>query len=167
MTNAEASEALLSSISKPKPKKASGPSTNKVAKEIKSVNDLIQNPKRWNEISVDQLVYIYGLLHEKVYGVTAVGELCNKEFLGARSAAKKTLEKEFNGDVTAVLQFFRWVWNREKEREQWRRENRQEGSRITWRKMFSAGLVTEYRLALARKKPFTRANKNEKGTGRE
>ncbi len=97
------------------------------------------------------LVAIYLELHIRVYGVEAV-DLGPSERPGAIAAAASLVRTYFEGSGERAVEFVRWVWRREQDREKWRRENGRDGKRLSWRLQFSSALVADYRVALARKK---------------
>jgi hypothetical protein len=96
------------------------------------------------------LVAFFAWCYREVYGVEAV-DLLGVAGLGARSAADKLVREQFDGDPGACVQFIRWAWYREREREAWRREHKRDGRRLDWRAQFvGRSLLAEYRLAVAR-----------------
>jgi hypothetical protein len=97
------------------------------------------------------LVAIYLELHLRVYGVEAL-DCGSSEQPGAIAAAKHLMNAYFDGSGEAAVEFLRWTWTREAEREKWRKANLREGKRISWRLQFSAPIVTDYRVAQARLK---------------
>ncbi|MDE2100486.1 MAG: hypothetical protein KGL39_24795 [Patescibacteria group bacterium] len=157
MTQNEAALALAAAVARPPKPKRAGRRVETVQKEIDKIESLVKDPSNWRKFTPAQFVYLYGWLHEKVYGVTAADELARREGLGAVSACTRVLEKEFDGDSEAMMGFMQWVWKREQEREKWRRDNNIDGRRMTWRTQFSASLLTDYRLARHRRRS-TRVN---------
>lgn len=70
---------------------------------------------------------------------------------GVVSAAKGMLEKEFNKDAKAFVEFIRWTWRRERNRETKRKSEGSEGSRIGWVLQFkNRAMLTDYRVDVAR-----------------
>lgn len=107
------------------------------------------DPEVWASAQPKHLVALYSLLHEQVYGVAPV-EL-KDVWKGVVSAAKGMLEKEFNGDTKAFVEFIRWTWFRERNREVKRRAEGTEGSCIGWPLQFkSRAMLTEYRVNVVR-----------------
>jgi hypothetical protein len=105
----------------------------------------------WTGATPRHFVAAYEYMHERVYGV-APAELNAKERMVSAGCAKTMLDKEFDGDATAMAAFLRWTWQREKGREEWRRANGRDGQRIGPRLQFHGGLLSDYRLALHRAK---------------
>jgi hypothetical protein len=98
------------------------------------------------------LVGLYAHLHAGVYGVHAT-ELDAQGWAFAAAAAKRMTDRQFGGEIERAVEFLRWVWRREEDREKWRRSNGREGGRIGWRLQFCAsGLVDDYRVDQARRK---------------
>lgn len=112
----------------------------------------MRKEERWDVAEPRHLVALYAWCHEQVYGV-APAELVGYAWAGAVSAALALVRNEFRGDVPSAVDFLRWVWARERERESWRRRNRPDGggSRIGWRLQFGRAMLTDYRIYLARK----------------
>jgi len=106
----------------------------------------------WVGAKPSSIVALYGVCHERVYGCSPA-ELSNGlTYLLATAAAARQTKEEFGGDPIRAVEFMRWVWVREESREKWRRENGRDGGRISWKLQFGKALVTDYRIAMARKK---------------
>jgi hypothetical protein len=97
------------------------------------------------------LVALYLKLHVKVYGIEAI-DCGPSDRTAAAGRAAVMIRENFDGSGEAAVEFLRWTWTREKDRENFRRANRRSGNRITWRLQFSSSLLIDYRLDLARKK---------------
>lgn len=104
----------------------------------------------WSGAGARHLVALYDRLHTKCYDV-APAELGPSERFHACIAAGNMIRREFEGDVVAAAEFMIWAWERELDREEWRRQNGRDGGRIGVRLMFGGALVTDYRLHLARR----------------
>ena len=104
----------------------------------------------WSRATPAHFVALYAIGHLNVYGVEP-GELTPPLRLAAAGAAARMLQNDFGGDAGKMHAFVRWTWERELEREQWRRDNGREGGRISWRLQFSRAIWTDWRLDLARK----------------
>jgi hypothetical protein len=105
----------------------------------------------WDSANARHLVCLYGWLHARVYGIEAV-ELDNSSlFAKAQHSAQVLLAKHFDDDIAECVSFIRWVWTRERGRENWRRENGVSSSRIGVFLQFKPAMVTEYRIEKARK----------------
>lgn len=116
------------------------------------------DPEVWASAQPKHLVALYSLLHEQVYGVAPV-EL-KDVWKGVVSAAKGMLEKEFNGDAKAFIEFIRWTWRRERAREVHRQKENaghMQASRIGWALQFkSRAMLTDYRVDVARSQEATK-----------
>jgi hypothetical protein len=98
------------------------------------------------------LVALFCWAHNEIYGVSCTVEVA-RVFKGAQSAAEKLIRTEFEGSLEKAIEFMRWVWRREREREQWRRRNTGYGKVLTWRHVLMTGeLVKEMRLDQLRTK---------------
>lgn len=105
----------------------------------------------WQSKSPALLVGLFCWAHTHVYGVSVIPEL-RRYYVSAVQAAKRLVENDFAGDFDKALEFVRWVWGRESDREEWRRKNTGFGSRITWRKVFvDKAFLVEWRLDISRK----------------
>jgi len=104
----------------------------------------------WEGAGVRHLVAAYDRCHTRCYGVEPA-ELGPSERFNASMLAATMLKREFNGDLVGMVEYMLWAWERELDREKWRRENGRDGGRIGVRLMFSGALLTDYRLHLARR----------------
>lgn len=105
----------------------------------------------WEGARPKHLVKLYGMLHQRVYGVEA-RELRNSLTVRAATRfATMQLQGEFANDPVEMAGFMRWVWERELKREEWRRSNGRSGGRVDWRLQFGPALVTDWRIDMARR----------------
>lgn len=132
-----------------KRKRRTGPTPSRVKKLRSAVADMLAT-KDFSSCEVPHVVALFAELHEWCYAVDA--PLIGKDFLGAQSAASKMLREEFDGEMFRLLDYVRWGWKREAERERWRVENGKSGGVLTWRQMFaSRTMLTHYKIDLRRK----------------
>jgi hypothetical protein len=127
--------------------RTSGPSESKVHAKVAELKEKVFDQENWKNFGPEDMVAMFLFLHEEVYGVSAVPETVGQNFLGARSAAA-ALAKRLGTEET--VDFIRWTWSREQEREEWCRKNGKERGRISWRLQFSNNLVVDYKVQLAR-----------------
>lgn len=94
------------------------------------------------------VVALHAMLHAEIIGVEEA-DLDGESFLGAVSAARKLCTDAFGGQVRELVEYVRWAWAREKQREQRRRANEQTNAgRLSWRWLFaSRSTLTDYRTA--------------------
>lgn len=94
------------------------------------------------------VVALHAMLHKEILGADEA-DLDAEVFLGAVSAAKKLCTEAFGGDVAELVEYVRWAWGREKQREARRRANEEtNGFRLSWRWLFAARqTLTDYRVA--------------------
>lgn len=105
----------------------------------------------WDGADESTMIGLFGWLHVEVYGVDPIPELRHSWHF-ARQAVVKIRREEFD-QLSDIVEFVRWTWKREREREKWRRENGRSGGRISWRTQFSyRDLLVEFRLDQNRKK---------------
>jgi hypothetical protein len=147
---AAASMAAFVGKSKPKPKKSAGVRRSRVDAAMERVQQRIEADS-WDDADAETFVALFAWLHGEVYGVSPVDEM-RTQWRGACSAARKMFADVFDSDPNLMLDFIRWVWNRETQIEAWRRKNQTHGKRIGWRLQFaSRTLITDYQIDLARK----------------
>lgn len=109
----------------------------------------IQAREAWHELQPSHFVLLHIALHKWCYSVEPV--LTNSDLAKAESAARRMLAEEFNGDVAVMVDYVRWVWSDEREREQWRRTNSRGGGVLSWFDVFAARRrLTEYRVYRSR-----------------
>lgn len=99
----------------------------------------------WDGVSGSILVGLYAMLHVRVYHVRPEELSSQVEFRRAAGAAKRILVTHFNADGDAMVEFMKWSWAREKKRAEWARQKQHARSRMQWRFMFAASMVTDYR----------------------
>jgi len=121
-----------------------------VQKAIEEAKGLVK-AGQYNVATPSQLVGLYYLCHEKVYGAVP-SELVGEEWRKAVLAAANLVRREFRGDSAKAIEFVRWTWRREAWREG-RRKEEDRRWRITWRNQFCrADLQADYYTEMARKK---------------
>jgi hypothetical protein len=104
----------------------------------------------WTDTRPMHFVAMFALLHHRVYGVEA-HELTTAERVRASTLAGHMLREHFGDDAGAMAAYVRWAWQREKQRETWRRTNARTGGRLMARFVFGGALLTDYHLDLARR----------------
>lgn len=105
----------------------------------------------WAAATGRHLVALWGLMHQRVYGVAAAELEDSVQYGLAAKAANALIKGHFGEDVSAAIEFMRWAWRREQSREKWRRENGKSGGRMGWRLQFAGSLVTDYRVDMRRR----------------
>lgn len=146
-----AADRLASLLDRPKPKRTRTVRSKQTALEVAERGAQSRaSAGDWEGASGKDLVGLYAFCHRSVYGAPA-GELANVgQFRAASKAAAKMIRESFDGDVGAAVDFVRWTWLREREREEWAAENRRNRGRLGWRLAFSERIVTDYRVAMSR-----------------
>ncbi len=104
----------------------------------------------WGACAARHLVALYDLMHLKIYGIDVT--MSGSERYTATLMAGGFVKRAFGGDFEKSVDYFRWAWTREKEREKWRRENGRDGGTIGLGFMFSNKLLDQYRIALVRQR---------------
>lgn len=104
----------------------------------------------WGGVTDSEVVALFALIHEDVYGVAEAELESGKVWSQATLAVWRFRTEQFGGDGAAVVDYLRWLGAREKGREAWRRDNGKSGARVSWRAAFSRALLTDYRIDRAR-----------------
>jgi hypothetical protein len=115
--------------------------------QLLHVTNDMKERQAWAEFKPRNLVALYCLLHGHVYGVTP--EEVRDHFAQATRTAKAMLEHEFDGDAGRMIEFMRWVWSREMNKLKTRDVS--SDFRIGWRLQFARTMMSDYRVARARK----------------
>lgn len=101
----------------------------------------------YEELSPATVVGLYCLFHRSIYDADADELRVRNEMMGAVSAIKRLIAKEFGGEIDQVFEYVRWTWSREKQQF----AKRDGDFRITWRYQFcSPKLLTDYRVWLSK-----------------
>lgn len=107
--------------------------------------------REWGDASIRHLVALYDRMHLKVYGVEVMTTASERHTMTLRAGA--FVKKQFGGNIVAAVEYFRWVWMREMGNEKRNRELGREGARrIGFWLMLSGSMLTDYRVALTRKR---------------
>lgn len=110
--------------------------------------------REWASATPEELVGLFAWCHAKVYAVEAEVALDRGAswWLASRAAASQ-LANDHHGDAVQMVDYIRWVWDRENGRERWRRQNGREGGRLSWRLVLGQGtaLLADWRLSIARR----------------
>jgi hypothetical protein len=99
----------------------------------------------WCDASSPTIVGLYAYQHEIVYKEMPLELEQKMEFKRAAGMAKTTIQA-FDGDVDAVVEFMKWAWKREQGRIKWSKDNGRERNRFSYRFLFSASQITDYRV---------------------
>ena len=107
---------------------------------------------RWDDATAGAFVGLYAMCHRLTYGVDAADLAERGTFQAATRAATRALHDHFGDDKAELVEFVKWVWEREKGREEWAAREGKSRGRLNVRIQFSAGLVTDYRVDQSRHK---------------
>ncbi len=141
--------------SAPKPKTKRKPTASVVAKVMAKATEEVaqfQAAERYGELRGKHFAALYAELHTHVYGAPCLELGVGDAWFGAASAAERMLKTEFRENGRAMIEFMRWVWNRERRVEKRRRADGQGGGRrITWRLQFvQRHLLTDFHVEMSR-----------------
>lgn len=106
----------------------------------------------WEDATARSFVGLYALCHRLTYGVDALDLAEPGALQGATRAATRALHVHFGDDKSELVEFVKWVWEREKGREEWAAREGKNRGRLNARIQFSAALVTDYRVDMTRRK---------------
>lgn len=109
----------------------------------------------WEDATGRAFVGLYALCHRLVYGVVPV-DLDAANLARASKLAASCLHKHFADDRAEFVEFVKWSWEREKGKEAWALRNGVTRGRLSAMAQFSGGLVTDYRVDLARSRRHVR-----------
>ncbi len=111
------------------------------AQQAKQAAQIRASSGEWDDATPAVLVGLYGLLHERHYGVWPA-ELDDKAtWQAAVRAAQGLAFDHFQNNPVWAVEFICWAWTRERSR------TRAPGWRLGWRLCFSAVFVTDYRVS--------------------
>lgn len=104
----------------------------------------------WDGFAARHVLALYDLMHAKCYGVAP--EMTSEERHRMVLLAGAFAKRHFDRDFAAVVEYFRWLWDREISRTKWKVENGREVRRLSFVWSISMALLTDYRVALAQKR---------------
>jgi hypothetical protein len=108
--------------------------------------DAMRKSESWKDAGPEHFVAIWALLHLHVYGVEP-SEVADQQPWGrACMAASILLVDQFDGDREVMIDFVRWAWAQASAQ-----HRRGRDSRLKWQFLFSASMVTDYRVALTKR----------------
>ena len=138
----------LAAFASSAPKKS--PPATGLARQLRETK-VMMDTGNWKGAKASHLVAMYSILHELVYEVAP--DIRGDELKQAKYAAGSFLKGKCDGEFIRAVDFMRWVWSREREREQWRRDNCFDGKVLGWRLILRhPSMFTEYRIGQERRK---------------
>lgn len=130
------------------PRSKSGITDSKMQKFIDAAREFARSGD-WSNAEGKHFVALYEWMHQEVYGIDSCTTPMDR--LGAVSAANAMLRNKFDGKPSDMAAYMRWLWARERGREKWRREEKRDGGRLTWRALFvTTYIYGDYRVATIR-----------------
>jgi hypothetical protein len=151
-TNDPRKQTLEMWLGKPKRKAAKPGCTAKstMTRNRKKTEEMIASHD-WEDVRAGHIVALYAYCHKKVYEFEPVELDDGYEYNKAAVAIHHLADKYFKGSYGRMVQFVRWVWNRQWATEQWRKENNHNSDfRMTWKYCFSPKMVGDYMLYMNR-----------------
>lgn len=97
----------------------------------------------WERATAQHFVALYAILHERVYGIKPL-ELNDSTRSKAAIMIARSLKDHFGSDPTLMAAFIGDQWNEERATEKWRRENKREGGRLDWYRLFEGSRATKW-----------------------
>ena len=104
----------------------------------------------WGEARPLHFVALHAVLFEAVYEFAPL-DLTPQTRMTACGMVSALQKQVFGDDPSKVASYLKWVWQREEEREAWRRKNGRGGKVVGWRLIFGRNLLNEYALDVRRK----------------
>jgi hypothetical protein len=140
-----AADAMAALVSTSGTKKPTG-----LARQIRETK-VMMDTDDWGCAKASHLVALYVILHEMIYGVEP--ELKGDELKQSKMAAGTFLKSRCNGNFETAVAYMKWVWKRERGREEWRRNEHIDGKVLGWRLILMVpSMWTEYRIGQERRK---------------
>jgi hypothetical protein len=95
----------------------------------------------WSQARASHMLGLYEWMHEQVYGVlpaelTGKGKPVADERMKAIGAIVRMLANEFDGSITGMVDYIRWISRRELRTEKWAKESNVQRGRLSWYKVF-------------------------------
>jgi hypothetical protein len=136
-----------------KPRKKRVRSASDIKKMIERNTDeatAFKDRNDWTQAEAKHFVAVYYKMHAFVYDALPEELHAENQWLGAVSATKKLIADSFSVQGKpcndAVIDFIRWVWDRERRRYKQAKEQGRDHTRITWRMMFASRYyVSDYK----------------------
>ena len=97
----------------------------------------------WEKARALHFVALSAILFEKVYGFEPL-DMTPTVRLAACGMASALLKSVLGEEPAKLANYLQWVWQREAEREGWRKKNGKGGQTIGWRLVFGRGLLNEF-----------------------
>jgi hypothetical protein len=120
--------------------------------QLLTETNALKDRQAWSEFTPKHFVGLYCLLHQHVYKV--VPDEVRDQFRPAVGASMRMLKHEFSGEQLSMVDFMRWTWRREEYKDSQR--DRDSDFRIGWRLQFGRPLLSDYRVAQARRRTTRR-----------
>lgn len=111
---------------------------------------MLNGKLEWDKAEPIHFVELAAGFHERVYGVADEEMGAGKQRGMVVRIAASMLKSSFKGNAEEMAGFVKWAWKRERSREQWRRDQKREGGRLSVRGLFSRRLLTDYKVAKSR-----------------
>jgi hypothetical protein len=132
----------------PSPKKGASSTSKARVEQIIGEVAAMRTKRSFADARPSHFVALYIQLHAQVYGVRPSELMGGKEWSYASIAAARLLEREFSGNKEQMVDFLSWLWTRERKSHARAKANDEDRRRLGWRLVFSARLVTDYKVAL-------------------
>jgi hypothetical protein len=124
--------------------------------EIDKINKRLCN-NTIDSIKSSDLVSLYAWCHEQLYD-TIPDELLTSQWGKARDAGIVFMKDTFKGDMPRAIRYFRWAWDRERNKMKWKIEKGYDIYRLKWWDIFvDRSLFTDFKVM-----EITSAKKNNK-----
>jgi hypothetical protein len=98
----------------------------------------------WEGFAARHVLALYDLMHEKCYLVAPV--MTSGERHRATLAAGLFVKNVFGGVYDDAVEYFRWLWDREIDRQEWRKRNAKPTNPMAFYWTISTRIVTDYRV---------------------
>lgn len=107
---------------------------------------------KWEDAQIRSFVGLYAFCHRLTYGVDDLDLEDKAVWRSATRQATRVLHNHFNDDKAEMVEFIKWVWEREAGREEWAKREGKNRGRLNVRIQFSARIITDYRVDRSRRR---------------
>lgn len=131
-------------------RRAGGPGKAAVERHLIVAREALRTGD-WSRATPLTFVVLYELRFAEVYGQAPALTARERQLAAYRAAALlRDAEHGFADDLGEMAAFVIWVWKREREREQYRREHKSAGGVVGWQLQFNPKLVVDYNIQRSR-----------------
>jgi hypothetical protein len=114
----------------------------------------ILKEEKFEELRNVHIIELHAQCYERVYK-ERLAEFDGREGTKTRRQAviicDRVVKRHLNGDLSQAAELVRWAWSRQKGVEDWAEREHRDINTLSWRKIFSTQMVTEFKIRGRRK----------------